>query len=121
MRKRQPLLAGPPPYLAWALIFIMVPLGMILYYGLTDETGTFTLANIVAIAQPEHLKALLLALVLALAATAICFLLAYPLAMILANNKTGSRDHHDALFILPMWMNFLLRTLAWMTFWRTAA
>ncbi len=112
-RKTSTLMASP--YLAWAVIFIIVPIGMILYYGLTDDTGAFTLSNLAAIAQPEHMKSLLLALELSVISTVICFILAYPLGMILANNKMSSEGILTTLFILPMWMNFLLRTLAWMT------
>ena len=103
------------PYLAWAVIFIIVPIGMIFYYGLTDNTGAFSFANIAAITQPEHIKSLVLALELSVISTVICFLLAYPLCMILAGNKMSSEGILTTLFILPMWMNFLLRTLAWMT------
>lgn len=103
------------PYLVWALIFIIVPIAMVIYYGLTDNTGAFTFANIAAISQPEHFKAMILALELSLISTVICFLLAYPLAMILANHKMSSEGILTTLFILPMWMNFLLRTLSWMT------
>ncbi len=103
------------PYLAWALIFIIVPIGMIVYYGLTDTTGAFTFQNIAAIAQPEHAKSLWLALELALISTLICFLLAYPLGLILARNKMSSDGILTTLIILPMWMNFLLRTLSWVT------
>lgn len=103
------------PYLAWALIFIIVPIGMVFYYGLTDTTGAFTFENIASIAQPEHAKALWLAIELALISTLICFLLAYPLALILARNKMSSDGILTTLIILPMWMNFLLRTLSWVT------
>ena len=103
------------PYLAWALIFIIVPIGMVFYYGLTDTTGAFTFENIASIAQPEHSKALWLAIELALISTLICFLLAYPLALILARNKMSSDGILTTLIILPMWMNFLLRTLSWVT------
>ena len=103
------------PYLAWALIFIIVPIGMIFYYGLTDTTGAFTLENIASIAQPEHAKSLWLAVLLALISTLVCFLLAYPLALILARNKMSSDGILTTLIILPMWMNFLLRTLSWVT------
>ncbi len=103
------------PYIAWALIFIIVPLFMILYYGLTDETGAFTFANIAAIAEPVHARALWLALALSVISTVICFFLAYPLGMVLARNRLSSQGIITTLFILPMWMNFLLRTLAWMT------
>ena len=103
------------PYLAWALIFILVPLGMIFYYGLTDETGAFTAQNVAAIFNPVHWKSLMLALELSVISTVVCFLLAYPLGMILASRKMSSQGIITTLFILPMWMNFLLRTLAWMT------
>lgn len=103
------------PYFIWALIFILVPLGMVFYYGLTDKTGAFTLANIISITTPEHAKALGLALLLSLIATVICLLLAYPLAMILCNMGVNQHSFVVLIFILPMWMNFLLRTMAWQT------
>lgn len=103
------------PYLVWSIGFIIIPLLMVFYYGLTNKEGNFTLENITAIAEPVHLKALGLALLLSLASTVVCILLAYPLAMILAAQK-GSQDKMIVfIFILPMWMNFLLRTLAWQT------
>lgn len=103
------------PYFVWSVIFILVPLGMVFYYGLTDRSGTFTLANILAISTPEHAKALWIALFLSVIATVICLLLAYPLAMILSRQKNGRQSFIVLIFILPMWMNFLLRTLAWQT------
>lgn len=103
------------PYFMWSAIFILVPLGMVFYYGLTDRSGTFTLENVLAISTPEHAKALWIALLLSLIATAICLLLAYPLAMILSRQKNGRQSFIVLIFILPMWMNFLLRTLAWQT------
>lgn len=103
------------PYLLWSAIFIIIPLGMVFYYGLTDKTGAFTLDNIIAITTTGHAKSLRLALLLSLAGTVICFLLAYPLAMILANLKVKRHNFIILIFILPMWMNFLLRTLAWQT------
>lgn len=103
------------PYLLWSAIFIIVPLGMVFYYGLTDKTGAFTLDNIIAITTAGHAKALRLSLLLSLVSTVVCFLLAYPLAMILANLKVKRHNFIILIFILPMWMNFLLRTLAWQT------
>lgn len=88
---------------------------MIFYYGLTDNTGAFTLENIAAISSPEHLKALVSALVLSLISTLICLALAYPLAMILTARRVSQKSFIVMIFILPMWMNFLLRTLAWQT------
>ena len=103
------------PYTLWSVVFIIIPLCMIFYYGLTDKTGAFTLENITAIATAEHAKALRLSILLSLISTLLCFLLAYPLAMILANMKVSQHSFIILIFILPMWMNFLLRTLAWQT------
>lgn len=103
------------PYAAWITIFILIPLGMVFYYGLTDRTGAFTLQNVLDIMSAEHAKALWYSLGLSLASTLICFLLAYPLAMILAGMKVSQHSFILLIFILPMWMNFLLRTLAWQT------
>ena len=88
---------------------------MIAWYGFTDRTGAFTLANVKAIASPEHLKALGLSLSLSIACTILCLLIAYPLAMILKKTGMGKKGFVVFIFILPMWMNFLLRTLAWQT------
>lgn len=112
MNKKKYLAA---PYIFWAVAFILIPLCMIFYYGLTDKSGAFTLDNINAMLSPEHSKALLLALLLSLISTVICLLLAYPLAMILHSLKVGQHSFIVFIFILPMWMNFLLRTLAWQT------
>lgn len=101
------------PYLIWAAAFIIIPLLFIVYYGLTDKSGAFTLANLAAITTAEHSKALFLSLGLSLLSTVICLVLAYPLALILANSRLGRSGFIIFLFILPMWMNFLLRTLAW--------
>lgn len=103
------------PYSVWAFAFILIPLGMIFYYGFTTPTGNFTLENVLKITTPENMKALWLALLLSLISTLICLLLAYPLAMILADMHVSQTGFIVLLFILPMWMNFLLRTLAWQT------
>lgn len=103
------------PYLFWAGAFIVIPLCMVFYYGITDKTGAFTLENIVTIATQEHCKALILSIELSLISTILCFLLAYPLAMILTGMEVNTHSFIVLIFILPMWMNFLLRTLAWQT------
>ena len=111
--KHRKLLAGP--YLFWAVSFVIIPLLMIVYYGLTDKEGHFTFSNLGMMTSQENLKALGLALLLSLISTLICLVLAYPLAMILSQNKVGQTSFIVLIFILPMWMNFLLRTLAWQT------
>lgn len=113
MKNSKRLLAGP--YLFWAVSFIIIPLIMIFYYGLTDNDGKFTWMNLAKITTPENLKALGLALLLAFVSTVICLILAYPLAMILVGRNVNQSSFVVLVFILPMWMNFLLRTLAWQT------
>ncbi len=111
--KNRKILSGP--YFIWSAAFILIPLAMILYYGLTDENGAFTLENLATMGSAENLKALGLALLLSFISTAVCLVLAYPLSMILSNMAVSQTSFVVVIFILPMWMNFLLRTLAWQT------
>lgn len=105
------LLAGP--YILWMAGFILLPLGLIVYYALTNSAGRFTTANIVSIFHWVHLKSLWLSIRIALECTAICLLLSYPLAIILSNLHLKHHSFIVFLFVLPMWMNFMLRILAW--------
>lgn len=119
MRRRQDTMSNrkkwlAAPYTIWMAAFIVIPLILIVYYGLTsNKDGSITLENILLIAEPINRKALWLALKLSFISTAICLLLAYPLAMILRNRKIGNGSFIIMVFMLPMWMNFLLRTIAW--------
>ena len=113
LKNKQKFLATP--YFFWAVAFIIIPILMVFYYGFIDSAGHFTMQNILAIASPEHSKALFLSIRLSLVSTLICLLLAYPLAMILANKSVNQNQFIVLIFILPIWMNFLLRTLAWQT------
>lgn len=101
------------PFLIWIVAGTVIPLLVIAYYGFTDRSGAFTIENIIAIFGTEHAKALGLSLLLAAISTVVCFLLAYPLALILKGSKHGREGFIIFIFILPMWMNFLLRTMAW--------
>ena len=101
------------PFLAFILCGTIVPMCVIAFYGLTDRSGAFTLENILAIATRNHAQALGLSLGLALISTAICLLLAFPLGLILKDSRLGKKGFMVFVFILPMWMNFLLRTMAW--------
>ncbi len=105
------LLAGP--YLIWMIGFTIIPLALIFYYGLTDASGAFTLDNILAITDPQRANSLWRALKLSLISTGICLLAAYPLAMILKKIAKNRTSLIVFIFVLPMWMNFLLRTMAW--------
>jgi spermidine/putrescine transport system permease protein len=101
------------PYLIWVAVFIIVPLIMVVYFSFTTEDGGFTFDNIVKISQytPIFVKSINLAVI----ATLICFVLAYPVAYILARSTEHYQRTMLLLVMLPMWMNFLLRTYGWMT------
>ena len=94
------LLSGP--YLVWMMGFTVIPLLLIVYYGLTDKSGAFTLANIISIATAEHSKALWLSLGLSFISTLICLVLAYPLAMVLRKRGVGRGSFVVFIFIPPM-------------------
>jgi spermidine/putrescine transport system permease protein len=108
---KKQFLAGP--YLIWIIGFTVLPLAMILYYAFFNENGAFTLEFIANVASPVNLKALLLSLELSFACTVVCLLLAYPLALILSNLQIKNQSTVVFIFMLPMWMNFMLRLLAW--------
>jgi ABC-type spermidine/putrescine transport system, permease component I len=103
------------PYVIWMGIFIIIPLFIVLFYGFSDGNGGVTFHNISQIATPIYRKALYLSIKLSVISTLICLVLAYPLALILNTMKLKNTSFIVFLFILPMWMNFLLRTLAWQT------
>lgn len=103
------------PYTLWMAAFIIIPLIMIIYYGFTSKAdGGFTFENLKLIFHPNYRKALLLSLQLSIESTIICLIIAYPLALILKNMKLKSNSFIVLIMILPMWMNFLLRTIAWL-------
>ncbi|MBP5324585.1 MAG: ABC transporter permease [Pseudobutyrivibrio sp.] len=101
------------PYAVWILICTILPLFYILGYAITTSEGSFTLSNLTAIADPVHLSSLWLSIKVAFVTTVICLILAYPVALILHNLKISNKGFVVFLFILPMWMNFMLRILAW--------
>ncbi|MBR2674958.1 MAG: ABC transporter permease [Mogibacterium sp.] len=101
------------PFIIWILAGTLIPLASIAYYGFTGREGGFTFENITAIFRHDHMQALGLSLLLAFISTAICLLLAFPMAMILRESRFGKQGFLIFVIILPMWMNFLLRTMAW--------
>ena len=105
------------PYALWSLIFIVVPLLLIVYYSFTRKTDDggilFTLENYRQAFDPLFLKVFTRSFVLAGIATFLCVIIGYPVAYIISKAKISRRDSLILLFILPMWMNFLLRTYAW--------
>ena len=104
------------PFGIWATLFIVMPLFFVLWNGLKDvENGGFTLVHLQTVLQWEYLKALGLSVELALISTFICLVLAYPLCLILRERKESRGLLVFVLFLLPLWMNSLLTTMAWQT------
>lgn len=101
------------PYILWMIIFIVVPLIMVAYFAFTTADGQFTLENIKAVG--EYSNIFIRSIWLAAIATVVCLLIAYPVAYIIANTNASVQSTLLMLVMLPMWMNFLLRTYAWMT------
>ncbi len=101
------------PYLLWSVGFTVIPLIVIIRYAFTDGDGHFTLSNITAIADPIHWKAFVFSLEIALACTLLCILLAYPLVLVFRRLHISRGKFMMFVLILPMWMNFILRLLAW--------
>lgn len=101
------------PYAALSVIFVVVPLFIMLYYAFTDGTGHFTFANFAHFfVRPNIIKVIGRSFLVAFITTAACLLLAYPLALALASTALNKKFILVMLFILPMWINSLLRTYA---------
>jgi spermidine/putrescine transport system permease protein len=106
------------PFLIWACIFIVIPIILVIYYSLSTEVDgrmVFTWANYTRAFQPIYLRVLWRSIALAVISTAICLLLGYPIAHIMASKAYVNKAFLLFLFLVPMWMNFLLRTYAWQT------
>lgn len=101
------------PYIIWSVIFIIGPLCLIGYFGLTDERGNFTIYNLSMVGQ--YTSVLWRSIWIAVISTLIVLVIAYPLAFILSRLTANIQRTLLMLFILPMWINFLLRTYGWMT------
>ncbi len=105
------LLAGP--YIIWMVLFTVIPLGLIVYNGFTNSDGHFTLENVLAITDYVNARPLWLSFSMSLVVTLVCLVLAFPLALVLKKHSVNRNSFIVMIFILPMWMNFMLRTLAW--------
>lgn len=101
------------PYLALSVIFVVVPLVIMLVYAFSDVDGGFTVDNFVHFfSRPNIIKVMARSFLIALITTVVCFLLAYPLALALSSSAMNKKFILVMLFILPMWINSLLRTYA---------
>jgi spermidine/putrescine transport system permease protein len=119
MKARMRLLSLP--YGAWLVVFVTLPLVLVLLYGITSgdihdvSTWRFTLENFARFGEPIYIKVMVDSLWLAVVSTLVCLVLGYPVAMIIARTNLRYRNLLLMLFLVPMWMNFLLRTYAWMS------
>ena len=101
------------PYTIWRTLFIIVPMGLVAFFAFTDKSGAFTLDNIARVGQYSNV--FLRSIWLGALATFISLLLGYPLAYTIAKAAPNRQSFLILLIMLPMWMNFLLRTYAWMS------
>lgn len=101
------------PYILWSILFIVAPMIMVVYYAFTDRDGNWTLNNITALTS--YTETFGRSIWYAVIATLICLLIAYPLAYIMARSSAGRQRTLMMLVMLPMWMNFLIRTYSWIT------
>ena len=101
------------PYLIWTLVFILVPLILVIYFAFTNQRGDFTIKNFADVSTfaPVIMRSVMLAFV----STLVCLILAYPLSYYISRQNKTVQHALIMLVMLPMWMNFLLRTYAWMT------
>ncbi len=101
------------PYTVWMVIFIVVPMILVAFFAFTDSAGNFTMENILKVGQYSNV--FLRSIWLGAIATLISFVLGYPLAYIIAKSSARTQAVMVMLVMLPMWMNFLLRTYSWMS------
>lgn len=114
MKKSKSILAYP--YIVWSALFIIIPLILVLAFSFTTEHGDkliFSLENYKRLINPIYMKVFLRSIILAGISTIVCLLVGYPVAYIISKINISKRNTLILLFILPMWMNFLLRTYAW--------
>lgn len=100
------------PYIVWILIFTIIPLGLIVVFALTDSSGSFTLQNLFDMST--YMSVLFRSIFFAMIATIICLILAFPAAYIISRAKSFNQSSLIVLIMVPMWINFILRTYAWM-------
>ena len=110
-RTRTRLLSAP--YTVWVTVFIVVPMLLVVWFAFTDRAGQFTMENILSVGQYSNV--FLRSIWLGAVATAVSLLFGYPLAYIISKMSVKRQSIMIMLVMLPMWMNFLLRTYAWMS------
>ncbi len=112
MNKRSSLLQRfvAAPYTVWAVLFIVIPLIMVIYYTFTDMNGYFTFENILSLGEPEYIAIFMRSVAYAFLSTVICLLIAFPLAYFISQTKPRTQKTAIMLTMLPMWTNLIIRT-----------
>ena len=100
------------PHMVWSVLFVIAPLIFVVYYAFTDADGAFTVANVAEFFTPTYLKIFGRSVRMSLIATAICLVIGYPIAYFISRCKPKTQRILTMLLMLPMWMNFLIRTYA---------
>ena len=101
------------PYGVFLLLFVIAPMIVLLYYAFTNGQGQFTVKNLTDFfTDPNTLGTLVYSFAIALTTTALCLLIAYPVAYILATSKLKAKAVVIMIFVMPMWINFSLRITA---------
>lgn len=115
MKKRSALAhkMAVSPYMLWSALFIVAPMFFVVYYSFTSADGGFTLGNMTQLGK--YTDTFLRSIWFGFLATVLCLLIAYPLAYAIAKSSANVQRTMVALVMLPMWMNFLIRTYSWMT------
>ena len=101
------------PYVGWLAVFVVAPIILVVVFAFTTSDGTLTLGNFARMGA--FTRVFITSFRLAFIATLICIIIGYPLAYILAKEKLRVQRILAMLIMLPLWMNFLLRTYAWMS------
>ena len=101
------------PYILFLAVFVIIPLALIVYYAFTNNEGHLSVVNFRKfLMQPEAMNTFVYSVGIAMITTILCLILGYPAAYIMSRMNTGITQLLVLLFILPMWVNFLIRTLA---------
>lgn len=110
MKKKRSIMhsIAAAPHIFWAILFIILPLIIVIYYAFTDENGAFSFDNILSLG--DYIPIFVLSIELSVIATFVCLLVGYPMAYIMARSKPEHQKIFVMLLMLPMWTNLLIRT-----------
>lgn len=101
------------PYIVWSILFIVFPMGLVCYFAFVNSDGGFTIENFSQ--SIRYAPVIADSIWLSIVATVICLIIAYPFAFLMSRKEKKKQTLYLMLLMLPMWLNFLIRTYAWMT------